>query len=875
MTTTTVATTTTAVPTTTTTAVPVTTPEPFPYLIKEGLMMRWFAWDDPDSARADSFGQNKTIDVNNTTSSRDVLYPSYQSSLWPDLTGAFTNDSYITDFDTFAKGETDAHGVTKSGLYLTDAQWLQLPQLQTDNKGGQLDEFGNKVDFLTGNVYGWTITYWAKTKWPSSSYDPTVYDEDYQWFNIGKAGNANSLAHFIKYEGTEVEGVLRGTHYNFVYAGEYQSQPPDPILQGTGEFWTFYAISYGGGKLGGDKIVGSIYKTNDILWAAGTGSPSTSSLRLYSGDVDSVPAGFDDGLRVRGDSMHSVGDDPGNTWLNLDDKNAFVFGSGGASSVVSPITGYISDFRLYSGQLNTGQIKNIYLGRENMPEEICVDGATNPDSALVQAHDGTYVIQDSLYNNNLWWKNANNWSIKNSNVVFFISHEGDGNSYSAYLTANKQSPTDYAGNWLAAGGDWTDGENLTVVQGTCAPTTTVVPTTTTAGPTTTTVAPTTTTAIPVTTPEPSPKLLKDGLRMRMFGWNDPDVTNDFVESANVQVPNFDGTAGLTDLTVDVIKSSYNLSAYTSVSISGLLLDANVQGADSSLPTYYKTGITDIHGITKTGYYINNPSTSTSETGRVLFSQISEIESPSADRDKFWNELNGAFEFLTGGVEGSAAEDVGWTFTYWYKNMANPKPLGGDWRRTSWWKIGNASNWRGIGLLSQSDGRFAWTNEVGHGIYADDLPKNPPNPLDMAETGSQWTFMSMAYGGGAVSVDGNDGDDKGGNVVWAVGTGGATLSKDNLFFYSGDGTDPALDGSIGVQGGTFAQKAGRYIVPYDEPWIGGLDEANTFVLGALMQGDGEMYNYTQGWTGAFHDFRIYSGALNTGQVRDIYTGQGLV
>jgi len=409
---------------------------------------------------------------------------------------------------------------------------------------------------------------------------------------------------------------------------------------------------------------------------------------------------------------------------------------------------------------------------------------------------------------------------------------------------------------------------------TAAATTTTVAATTTTAPTTTTSAPTTTTAVPATTTEPSPSLLSQGLRMRMFGWNDPDVTNDFVESADVQVPNFDGSAGLTGLTVDVIKSSYNLSAYTPVSISGLLLDTNVQGTDSSLPTYYKTGITDVHGITKTGYYINNPSTATSETGRVLFSQISQIEE-SDDRNKFWNELSGAFEFLTGGVEGSATEDVGWTFTYWYKNIGNPEPVGGSWRRTSWWKMGNASNWRGVGLLAQNDGHFSWAPVRAVGIYADDLPKDPPTPLDMAQTGSQWTFMSMAYGGGPVSVDGNDGDDKGGDVVWAVGTGGATLSKDNLFFYSGDGTDPALDGSIGVEGGTFAQKAGRVYGAYDEPWIGGLNTANAFILGALVGNNGQMYNYTQGWTGAFHDFRIYSGALNTGQVRDIYTGQGLV
>jgi hypothetical protein len=812
-------------------------------------MMRWFAWDDPGSARADSFGQNKTIEVNNTTSSRDVLYPSYQSSLWPDLTGAFTNDGYITDFDTFAKGTTDTHGVTKSGLYLTDAQWLQLPQLQTNNKGGQLDEFGNKVDFLTGNVHGWTITYWAKTKWPSSSYDPTVYDEDYQWFNIGYAGTPNSLGHFTKYKTTDVEGVLRGNASNYVYAGNTPNQPPDPILQGTGEFWTFYAISYGGGQVGGDFISTSTYKANDILWAAGTGSPSTSSLKLYSGDVLSVPAGFDDGLRIRGNQMRLVGDDTDNTWLNLDDKNAFVFGSGAASSAVRPITGYISDFRLYSGHLNTGQIKNIYLGRENMPEEICVDGATNSDSALVQAHDGTYVLQDSLYNNNLWWENANNWSIKNSDVVFFISHEGDGNSYSAYLTANKQSPTDYAGNWLAAGAGWSDGENLTVVQGTCAPTTTAAPTTTTAGPTTTTAAPTTTTTAPTTTttagptPAPNPRLLKDGLMMRWFAWDDPDSDR--------------GSSFSSSETVDVNGSQVSRSVFYPSYKSSLL--PQLTGAVSDNTTFSTwsdaaKGITDIYGTKKTGVYFTNDI-------EIQFPQIQD----DTDGGQ-WSSFNNAMNFLTG-------IDQGFTVTFWMHNNYSALPSSENYDYKIY-EFGGDANPTNIGLYYLFDGtdRICLRGSSTDFIYAQDAGNVGANNIPdiiYHTTGNYWTFHALSYAGGGVANSSAPHDNQGGgNIMWTVGTGNPASNDNRAQFFSGDyDSIPAgYLGGLGVRGGTYYKQFGGN----GKDWFLKFNDDHSTVLG-----DAGNETVTESWPGYMSDLRLYSGDLGTGDLNSIFTGQGLV
>jgi hypothetical protein len=365
-TTTAVPTTTTAVPTTTT-AVPTTTAEPSPSLLKAGLMMRWFAWDDPDSARASSFGLSKNVEVDGSVSSRDVIYPSYKSSLWPNLTGAFTDDTYIADFDSIAKSSTDVYGVTKSGVYITDAQYLQLPQIQYNSAGGQWDSFGNDIGFLTGvetsSDDGFTLTFWSKWDYPDG-WDPSAYIVDYNLYSLGYEGSAASLAHMMKYEGNDIEGILQSNGSNSIFAGNSKNTPPAPIIHTTGEVWTFWAFSYGGGTLaqGTPPIAGS---TNDasenLLWAVSTGGLNENHIRFYNGSDSTRPSdGFDEGLTIGGNVMANKGT---TEWLDFGASQAFLLGYGGSSSRVVPMTGYISDFRLYSGILQTGQIRDIYTGQ--------------------------------------------------------------------------------------------------------------------------------------------------------------------------------------------------------------------------------------------------------------------------------------------------------------------------------------------------------------------------------------------------------------------------------------------------------------------------------------------------------------------------------
>lgn len=365
---TTIAPTTTSIPGTTTTAAPA--PDPYcqqdciggQYLTSEGLMMRWFAWDDPSYDTSLAFDQNRNVEVNGEISRRDVIYPNYQTADWPCLTGVFTNDDYIKDFDTFAKGTTDSNGVTRSGLYLTGQQWLQLPQIQSSAQGGQSNELGD-LRFLTGNEYGWTITYWTKSKWPNN-YNPSNHEIDYQWFNIGTSNTKSSLSHYVKYQGIDSEGTFRGNSSNVVYAGTDQNQPPEVVIQSTGEFWTFNSIIYGGGRIGDAYQGSSKYHSKNIILGFGSGVPEENHLKLYSGRTDSIADGFDGGVEIYGYNMANIGDSMNNGWININSINAFIFGSGQASSYINPITGYISDFRLYSGALSTGQIKNIYLDQE-------------------------------------------------------------------------------------------------------------------------------------------------------------------------------------------------------------------------------------------------------------------------------------------------------------------------------------------------------------------------------------------------------------------------------------------------------------------------------------------------------------------------------
>ena len=118
-------TTTTATPTTTTTATPTTTTAAptNTRLLTQGLMMRFFGWDDPYTDTTSSFGNNQTVDVNGSQVTRDVIYPSYQDSSLPQLTGAFSTSNYSNWADA-TEEITDVNNVKHTGVYLKDGYYM-------------------------------------------------------------------------------------------------------------------------------------------------------------------------------------------------------------------------------------------------------------------------------------------------------------------------------------------------------------------------------------------------------------------------------------------------------------------------------------------------------------------------------------------------------------------------------------------------------------------------------------------------------------------------------------------------------------------------------------------------------------------------------
>ena len=120
-------------------------------------MMRWFAWDDPTSPRGNVvYDPSQSIYLNNLEGeeSRTIIYPSYRNSSVPQLSGAFLTNNYknVDEFDQIAIGKSDSQGlVAKSGIYLTDAEYLTFPQFQEDSVSNNAwSRLNDSMNFLTG-----------------------------------------------------------------------------------------------------------------------------------------------------------------------------------------------------------------------------------------------------------------------------------------------------------------------------------------------------------------------------------------------------------------------------------------------------------------------------------------------------------------------------------------------------------------------------------------------------------------------------------------------------------------------------------------------------------------------------------------------------
>ena len=102
------------------------------------------------------------------------------------------------------------------------------------------------------------------------------------------------------------------------------------------------------------------------MWTVGTGNPAANNNRphFFSGAYDSLPAGYDGGLGVKGGNYYKQYGGNGKDWfLKFNDDHASMLGDAGAESVTESWPGYMSDFRLYSGDLSTGDLNSIFTGQ--------------------------------------------------------------------------------------------------------------------------------------------------------------------------------------------------------------------------------------------------------------------------------------------------------------------------------------------------------------------------------------------------------------------------------------------------------------------------------------------------------------------------------
>ena len=357
-------TTTTATPVTTTTATPTTTPEPSPDLLKDGLMMRFFAWDDPDSDRESSFSSSESVNINGVVESRSVLYPSYKSPLLPQMTGAVSDNTTFATWSDAAKGITDSHGTAKSGIHFTNSIDMQFPQIQDDADGGQWSSFNGAMDFLTGITEGWTVAFWMNSNFSSN---PALGTDNFKVYELGGDGNPTNVGLFYNFSATNDKIYIRGSNTDYIYAqqaseGAGVNSVPEIIRATTGNNWTFHAFSYGGGGVE-DPLANNNENGGNIMWTVGTGNPSSNQAQFFSGDYTSTPAGILGGLGVAGGTYYEqYGGNGIDSFLKFNDDNATMLGDAGNDPLTAAWPGYISDFRIYSGALSTGQLNSIYTG---------------------------------------------------------------------------------------------------------------------------------------------------------------------------------------------------------------------------------------------------------------------------------------------------------------------------------------------------------------------------------------------------------------------------------------------------------------------------------------------------------------------------------
>ena len=182
-----------------------------------------------------------------------------------------------------------------------------------------------------------------------------------------------------------------------------------------------------------------------------------------------------------------------------------------------------------------------------------------------------------------------------------------------------------------------------------------------------------------------------------------------------------------------------------------------------------------------------------------------------------------------------------------------------------WNFGGCCSLSSFGLYHKwqgSDRPVLFGYKDGNAIWSDSQ-SDPPAPWDELYNKDTWTFVAFTTHGGQIGVSDNG---YGADAQIVVGTGAAIPS--NMHFYSGDGSAEGYD-SINVRGGYYYDRNSSSSDPLIE-----LDKDFSTTLGVVLDSSTSALPTNHAyWPGYFSDYRIYNRVLSTGELRDIFTGEG--